>query len=146
MSRIPSRPQHIPAKPIKNPQAVIDWKLKQKPRCQVCYSDGNGLGLSPHHIVHGPFKSDEPCNLLLVCLLCHGQIHDSQYVQDGERMPALKLEHVLWCKNQEDARTYDRCRLQRLHHGFLPRAAILPDFYLHERAKHHAAPQGAHHW
>ena len=108
-------------------------------RCQVCHRPYNrsGLwGLTVHHIIHGcGGRDDEPCNLLLVCHVCHGMIHDDQFrdSRTGELLPPITLGNVLWVKSHTGE--WDEARLQELYFRALPAWEILPAYYMAERCR-----------
>lgn len=128
-------------------KAITDKDVRQQwtcdgahdARCQVCgvmYYRVAFPGLAVHHIIHGCHgRSDEPCNYLLVCGVCHGQIHDGQFHDDrtGERLPDLSLGHVLWVKAETTEWLPDR--LSALYGRRLPDLTPLPAYYLNERIR-----------
>ena len=111
------------------------WRLEGEHgcRCQICHVPhwaAGWRGMAVHHIIHGANgRSDEPCNLLLVCGHCHGAVHDEQ----EKGVPAITLGNVLWVKSHTDE--WDEKRLTELYHRRLPAWDILPSFYMAERCK-----------
>lgn len=61
------------------------WKwLAGRSKCEMCGASRTvalrrwgwlGWSFVPHHIIGGPGRSDEACNLLAVCWQCHQDLH-----------------------------------------------------------------------
>ena len=126
---------------VTDPDARQRWKEEgdHGDRCQVCHrpwARAGWLGVAVHHIIRGSNgRSDEPCNLLLVCGRCHAMIHDGGYYDEktGLPLPTITLGMVLWVKSHTDE--WDEERLTALYHRNLPAWEILPAYYLAERTK-----------
>jgi hypothetical protein len=126
---------------ITSQEARNAWKLAgdHGDKCQVCHVPhhrSGWLGMAVHHIAHGSNgRSDEPCNMLLVCSRCHAMIHDGQHRDDktNELLPPITLGNVLWVKSHTD--DWDEDRLTELYHRDLPAWDILPAYYMAERIK-----------
>ena len=76
------------------------WAARH-PHCQFC---GDTVRLHTHHIAGAAGRSDEPCNWLRVCQLCHDAIHANR----------IQLATVLACKLLSDPEEFDLCRVLRL--------------------------------
>ncbi len=63
-------------------------------RCYTCKRrESNKIKLSLHHLVPRSFGgSDDPCNLRLVCLLCHRKIHQRIDEKVRDIMSSLNRE------------------------------------------------------
>ncbi len=126
---------------VRSKRAVEKWKESgdHGDRCQVCHrtwARSGWRGLSVHHIIHGSNgRSDEPCNMLLVCGRCHDMIHDGQYRDEvtKELLSAITLAMVLWIKSQTTE--WDGERLTALYHRRLPECEPLAEYYLNERLR-----------
>ena len=137
---------YVKANVVIDPRCRANWRIygDHRCRCQVCHAteyQADWRGLQVHHIIHGSNgRSDEPCNFLLVCGICHGMIHDDQYCDShGVLLPKITLGNVLWVKSHCDDGTWDEERLEVLYHRALPAWTILPAHYLNERAMRRAA-------
>lgn len=90
------------------------WKAQQEQRCQCCGITRNGMWMSleraefhSHHIIRGAGRSDEACNLLLLCYRHH--ICSAHNYGGGENLTQANL---LWLKKQTDE--WDENRLLEL--------------------------------
>ena len=108
-------------------------------RCQVCWRPlaiPVWLGSAPHHIVHGANgRSDEPCNLILLCSRCHGMTHSDQFRDErtGQLLPDITFGMVLFVKSQTSE--WNPERLAELYHRRLPDLEELPEYYLADRVR-----------
>lgn len=108
-------------------------------RCQICHrpwARAGWRGFNVHHIIHGANgRSDEPCNLLLVCGRCHDMIHDGCYRDERTKLllPAITLGMVLWVKSHTEE--WDESRLTLLYHRTLPAREILAGYCMEERCR-----------
>ncbi len=126
---------------ITDPEARERWAMEGEhfDMCQVCFRPrerSDWRGLTVHHVIRGANgRSDEPCNLFLVCGRCHDMIHDGQYRDEktGELLPAITLGMVLWAKSQTGE--WEPERLTQLYHRRLPDLEELPDCYKNEQNK-----------
>lgn len=80
--------------------------------CQCCGRDltRDGVKAELHHIIGGAGRSDEPCNLIMLCdgyHGCHGKVHG-------------QLSAVLYAKWKTDRANTDWVRLAILYGKFLP--------------------------
>lgn len=112
------------------------YMLRESPS-PWCWACGRGPGHAPswyhgpwlihrHHIVRQPRVSDRRA-VILLCPLCHGQLHGDRFPQRDA--PPLAIRHQLWLKRARDAEFYSRVFLRAHHAGELPRAAIVPQYY-----------------
>lgn len=100
------------------------------PHCQICGVHqllAPWPGLSRHHIIK-PGRSDEHCNLLMLChfdhLLCEGQTIRI----DGVTMPKITLGMVLLIKATDEPELWNPIRLLELSgRACLPDLEFLPD-------------------
>lgn len=76
--------------------------------CYLCGGSRFQAWVQTAHIFGGAMRSDEPCNLLRLCVHCHMRDHDGW----GERK--LTLAHKLWLKKKYDPEEYDEERLLEL--------------------------------
>lgn len=123
MDRLPKDIQMWPkSKPVKNPNLLREiheeWKL-----CFVCERRKNWLNLyfafELHHLARGSRgRSDERCNLIMVCRNCH------------ERICSVPLIEVLAAKHKHDP---DGCDWKRL--AILIRHRIVDDRQRHAKGK-----------
>lgn len=125
------------AHPVTDVLFLAQWKATQEQRCQACYVTIHGMLGSPHHVfaefhthhliggANG--RSDEACNLLLLCHRCHmGAAHNFAANRN------LTRENLLWVKMQTDE--WDPERLWALaHKQYEP--VELPEVYLRERER-----------
>lgn len=98
-------------KPLHVRGVVRNARLRRKwaENKSACYFCGTTLGVETHHIVGGSGKrSDEPCNFVRACGLCHRRIH-------GTAVPRIPLVDVLTAKRDFDPDEYDFDRLQVLN-------------------------------
>ncbi len=127
---------------ITDPDARWQWVMEgdHQDRCQVCHRPlavPMWLGFDPHHIIRGANgRSDEPCNLLLLCAKHHEAVHGGQSRKpDGTLWPAITLEMVLFVKSQ--TKEWDAKRLEELYHRRLPELKPLHKDYLRLRTRWH---------
>ena len=88
--------------------------------CQACGSDGRAdfRGLSVHHIAK-PGRSDELCNLLVLCGTCH-DLAEGHHIRvpgpDGKKvlLPLLPPSVCVTIKAQRDPENHDLARLLEL--------------------------------
>ncbi len=129
---------------ITDPEARWQWVMDgdHQNRCAVCHRPlavPTWLGFDPHHIVFGANgRSDEPCNLLLVCRRDHKIIHGARWRDErtSELLPPITFGMVLWVKSHTES--WDdqvEQRLTQLYHRRLPDWEILADYYLAERVR-----------
>lgn len=121
MSRFVNQREFVRSRPVDDPAGYKEWAQAQT-SCHCC---GINAGLTTHHIVK-PGRSDEPCNLLRLCMRCHDLAEGRSIRQGGKLLPKLTLAHCLWLKREREPESYDRPRLARLYHRKLPRAAKPP--------------------
>jgi hypothetical protein len=92
--------------------------------CQACGIDSTRAryerwpGLEIHHLILGSGRSDEACNLLVLCNRCHQLCHNLTIRQpDGTVMPSLGLPVYLRIKRHRDPNNFDPERLVELRGG-----------------------------
>lgn len=90
-------------------------------------------------MIQGPGRSDEPCNYLKVCSLCHDSYHRGGQVFNGERWPKLTMGMLLQVKIEEHPSEWDLGRLLSLA-GFVGAPdkwtmAYLPERFQAERRR-----------
>ena len=76
------------------------------------------------HIFGGPNRRHDRRCLVRLCEGCHRLHHRARIVVDGEPLPFLTLQNVLWLKKHRDGKHYDRRYLSELWAKPLPRIAI----------------------
>ena len=122
---------------VRNTTAYVAWG-RAHPFCAACGREGGGaFGISTHHIVGGSGgRSDEPCNLLRMCMHpCHDLAEKldvrgpARYAHDftgaivqlrGELLPKITLGIALSMKLRCDPNEVDWDRLQELRGRRLP--------------------------
>lgn len=95
-------------RPVRDEEARKEWARSKRQRCQSCHGKPCFLGLAVHHIVRFG-RSDEPCNLLLLCNTCHAKIHDNPL---GQRITLGMTLAIKWLEDEDEL---DIDRLQQLH-------------------------------
>jgi len=138
-------PTYEKANVITDHAARDHWLLSgsHKNRCAVCWRPwerAGWRGFAVHHLVRGANgRSDEPCNLLLLCADHHDHYHGAGIIDSGgQRMPELTFGMLLRIKMESSE--WDEKRLTALYHKRLPDMKPLPAYYLKEREryeKHH---------
>lgn len=108
----------LKSKPVRDVRFRRAWAA-ERDRCQVCginrWFSQPVSGLQVHHIIKSG-RSDEACNLLLVCDECHKVIEGERVVRyDGSRREPLTLANVLWFKQASDPEEYNEDRLTILY-------------------------------
>jgi len=100
------------SKAVKDKHAAREWALKQ----DCCVNCGRRDNLSVHHIIGGRGgRSDEPCNMLCLCMPCHDLAEDRDVRgPDGELLPKLTEGNCLWLKMTYNPKEYDAERLQEM--------------------------------
>lgn len=84
-------------------------------------------GLSRHHIIK--FKrSDEACNLLMLCQQCHDLAEMRAIRVDGVLLPRLTIGICLMIKKVREPEAWDPVRLEELFGRRLPDLEPIPDF------------------
>lgn len=120
--------------PITDTVARYAWAMERN-CCAVCHvpaGKSDWRGLSVHHLIHGAGnRSDEPCNLLLLCGRCHDQHHAGGH----KGWPDLTLGMLLKVKRETDFPEWDAKRLKELYHRELPPLEALPKEYRKERER-----------
>lgn len=106
MRIVPQREPYEKLNLVRDLIAIAKWRARQKPECMICGADGLDLlnRLQVHHIAGAAGRSDEDANLLLICRLCHEDVHAYR----------LTLEEVLAAKQLCDPERYDRERVMIL--------------------------------
>lgn len=120
------RPMYQKCKPVRDEEARVLWRAEQGSKCQCCLKAPDFRGLAVHHIVRFR-RSDEPCNLLLLCGDCHEACHDGS----GEK---LSIGMMLTVKVLTDPTEYDRPRLEELY-GSPMELEPMPDWLLLKRMR-----------
>jgi len=126
---------------ITDPEAREQWAMggDHHDRCAVCWRPwclAGWLGFDKHHLVHGSNgRSDEPCNLLLLCNDHHRHYHFGGVFDPitGVRLPDLTFAMLLSCKAESSE--WDAKRLAELYHRRLPDLERLPQYYLEARKR-----------
>jgi len=110
---------HLPARAADFPPREIVRRLSalksygwQHDLCQWCGRDLSEYGVKAelHHIIGGGGRSDEPCNLIMLCNGyhgCHGKVHGN-------------LSGIMYAKWKTDRSNTDWVRLAILYGAFLP--------------------------
>lgn len=122
-------------KPIHSRTAREAWR-KLQTRCAACWrpvSDPPWLGFSVHHLVRRS-RSDEACNLLLLCEWpCHRSC-DGAVIFRYVGIIECTLGAQLTIKAESDE--YDPERLRELRHNeALPELLPIPEWFLQERRR-----------
>lgn len=136
MSCLPPRPQPPKVNPTYDPVGRREWALLRM-RCQACLkgwreAGADIMGLTVHHIIK-PYRSDEPCNYLLLCHLCHDLAEGRRYRVDGKLLPKLSIGICLTIKKEADPEEWNAKRLEELYGQTLPDMEPLPDFLVKAR-------------
>lgn len=100
-----------PANPIRDANFYKRWSLARTD-CYFCGSryrefDYPTPRLHTHHIIGGYGRSDEPCNLVRACCMCHSRIHKTA-------KPWIELHEVLAAKKRIDPMEFNLERLSQL--------------------------------
>lgn len=86
-------------------------------------------GVQTHHLVR-PGRSDESCNLLPLCDLCHRLTHGAAVrLHNGNLLPGLTLGMQFNVKKLRDPADWNPARLEELWARFLPDLEALPLVY-----------------
>ena len=100
------------------------WRLGARQVCFVCDKPAGGFGmwLECAHIVGGSGRSDEWCNLTLLCNPCHSSTHGITTVLNGVRTEGYKYTtaDMLRGKKKHDPRNFNLARLVELRGEPLP--------------------------
>lgn len=124
-------------KPIHSRAAREKWRALQT-RCAACWrpiTDLRWLGFSVHHLVRRS-RSDEPCNLLLLCEYpCHACCDNLVAISRNDCV-RLPFGAQLTIKSEERNDEWDPIRLRELRHGeALPELLPIPEWFLNERKR-----------
>jgi len=107
---------------------LYDQYLFDYPFCMVCRGK-NGRHLSRHHIIGGAGRSDERCNLLVVCVeCCHPLLEGARVIRNGERIEPITLGQSLSIKLAVTPDEWDAERLRELRGAALPDMEPIPDW------------------
>lgn len=135
--------------PCVDPDLRRNWALEHD-CCQCCgVSLTESLhkryppGLQVHHIVGGSRRYDYKWNFLMMCAVCHGQLHAGGYKSDdGEKLPELTIGHILWCKMVSGSGKHFRRRdIGKLLGRRCPDAVPLPKEFLAMRRRFGYTPE-----
>jgi hypothetical protein len=117
-------------RPVRDRQFYAAWALRHD-HCQACGIPASRAafcrwpGLSRHHVVK--FKrSDEGCNLLMLCQRCHDLAELRTVREGGVRLPTLSLAVCLTVKKNREPSEYDHERLRELYGRPLPDLLPVP--------------------
>jgi len=111
--------------PIRDREAY-DLYLAQNPSCMIC---GRSANLSRHHIIGGTGRSDEPCNLIVACLLlCHLLAEGGIVKHNGKRFMPLSLGQMLSIKKARSPLEWNAERLAELRGSALPDLEPIPEW------------------
>ena len=103
--------------------------------CGIKFGRWSSLDRKPevHHIIGGSGRKHVRANLSLLCNRCH-RLAEFETIRDdnGEPLPYLRVEHVLWLKRCHDPKFYDRRELDSLFYRNLPAAKIPDDLFFEE--------------
>lgn len=112
------------------------WKLGH-PFCLLCGIVATQAkaerwpGLELAHIIGGAGRSDEPCNLLILCARDHWLFHYTGR-WNGQAFERITLAHLLWAKRQRDPGNWNPERLKELRGKALPDVEEPPAFVMEE--------------
>lgn len=128
---------HRRGHPVKDRNALEQFALAV-PYCQGC---GRRWGqkcwwfgrvvLHIHHLVKDG-RSDEPCNLMRLCGMCHGLCHGLRIrnPKDGQLLPSLQdFALQLGLKRFRDPERWNPVRLAELLGRNLPEPAPVPGYF-----------------
>ena len=107
-------------------------------RCWACHSrrkPRNWFGpwlLERAHIVSSPRREDRRL-VNMLCTICHKFQHGERL--HGFARPKLRLDHMIWLKEENDPDWVDFKFMQKHSIKKLPRKVIVPKWYLNEREK-----------
>lgn len=122
------------AVPVKS-RATLERFAAEQDRCACCWIGRNPTldrRLEIHHLVKLG-RSDERCNLLMLCNECHRLAEGERIRVAGELLPTLTLGMCLWLKLESDPEHFDLARLTKLRHWNMPPLEMLPDRLLGRR-------------
>jgi hypothetical protein len=122
---------YVKAHPVQDRERREAWRAKQS-RCHACGRwphQADHRGFHVHHIAKFG-RSDEECNLLLLCATCHDVIEGERVVRGNGHWPALSLAHQLWIKMERDPSNWDPERIRVLRgRATLPTPEMPPSAY-----------------
>lgn len=107
MRIVPQREPHEKMNLVRDITERVSWRALHEERCMICGTrrdHADFRGLQVHHIAGAAGRSDEPCNFLLVCGVCHEAIHAGK----------LELDDILAAKQLCDPENFDRDRVMVL--------------------------------
>jgi hypothetical protein len=116
---------------VRDPEAYSLWN-RYHTYCQVCgipsrIALAQARPLSTHHLIKKA-RSDEPCNLLRLCLRCHNLAELLQI----EDYPLLTLAILLTVKSVREPDGHAPSRLSELLHKNLPDPMPIPSVFVEE--------------
>ena len=126
-------PQRV--KPVRD-KVAYDRYFADHQYCQACGVPAHRApwpGLSRHHICK-PGRSDEPCNLIVICDRDHSLAEGRAIRVDGVLLPLLPLGVILAIKLLRTPDEWDADRLAQLYRRNLPDMEDIPAF-IHEEWK-----------
>lgn len=109
---LPARAADFPPRQIVRDKSILTDYRWAHDHCQLCgrnFRRGH-MRAELHHIIGGGGRSDEPCNLIMLCNGyhgCHGKVHGN-------------LSGILYAKWKTDCENTDWVRLAILYGAFLP--------------------------
>lgn len=110
--------------PVKDPVFYKAWAAAHT-HCQCCAATLSFPPLSTHHIVRRG-RSDEACNLLRLCGVCHDLAEHRTRTVSGVRIADLTLGMCLRLKSDRDPGDFKRQRLEELYGQTLPDLSDIP--------------------
>lgn len=126
--------------PIRDTDFRRQWSAEHN-HCQVCWAEPLALQfghLETHHLMTG--RSDEACNLLRVCVLCHLSIHAGRVEFPLSRWEAIEVKRLA------EPDEFDAARLAALQWGvnatpeaILDRSEPVPEWVLVARDRNEGA-------
>jgi hypothetical protein len=135
-------------RPGKDPR-VLQAYAATHDRCACCWlpkrAQRFGWWLELHHIIGGKGgRSDELCNLLMLCTRCHMICEGAKFKQEnGEPFPTITFGMILALKCEADPDQFDLTRIAQLYRpnyrnperwrDCLPDPEPVPAVYLEER-------------
>jgi len=115
--------------PIKSPGTLVELHYLWD-HCQVCGRSKRVIRCEIHHLAHGiggAGRSDESCNLIMLCVECHEWLgHGGAPSSWADGLPDLPRDRderfglLLWAKWHTDQATTDWRRLAELRQSYLP--------------------------
>ncbi len=116
---------------VRDPEVCRDYAVTRR-YCEVCgtpEAQAAWPGLSVHHLCQGAVRSDEICNLLVVCAICHGLAHGQTIRVGGIPLPQLTKGVMFMAKKLRDPANWNEARLEELRRQACPALEAIPEYF-----------------